>query len=66
MKIPTQRYLCSIFFILLQLFFLQYSIFAIQISGVVVDTKGQPIDEAVVRFQETRISTFTDQKGQLL
>lgn len=64
MKIPSQRYLCLIFFILLQLFFLQYSTFAIQFSGIVLDTKGQPIDEAIVRLQETRISTFTDQKGR--
>ena len=64
MKIPSQRYLCLIFFILLQLFFLQYSTFAIQFSGIVLDTKGQPIDEAVVRLQGTRISTFTDQKGR--
>ena len=48
---------------LFQLFFLQSVVFASQFSGIVVDVKGQPISNAVVRLQGTSFLTLTDQKG---
>jgi hypothetical protein len=33
-------------------------------SGVVVDSKGQPLDKAVVRLQGTSLSTVTDTSGR--
>ena len=67
MKAQAQKHLYSkLFFLgfLLLIIFLHNSAFATQFSGIVLNTKGQPIDEAVVRLQGTRISTFTDQKGR--
>ena len=66
MKAHSQKHLYTryvfIEFLLLTIF-LYNSAFANQFSGIVLDTKGQPIDEAVVRLQGTRLSTLTDQKG---
>ena len=67
MKAQAQKHLYSKLFFpgfLLLIIFLHNSAFATQFSGIVLNTKGQPIDEAVVRLQGTRISTFTDQKGR--
>lgn len=44
-------------------FLLQNTVFAAQFSGFVVDTRGQPVTNTIVRLQGTPFATLTDQKG---
>lgn len=48
------------------LFALEASAICLNLSGLVVDNKGAPIKNAIVRLQGTNVSTLSDNKGHFL